>query len=84
MAVACHITATRIYLGEDDMKDRLLTVKESAEYIGRSEAAVRWLIHQNKFAKTAIVGGRRVTRESDLQAWVNAAFDDTQTGQAVA
>ncbi|PPF14484.1 AlpA family transcriptional regulator [Rathayibacter sp. AY1A7] len=53
---------------------RLLTVREAADRIGRTEASVRWLIHQGTFAKTAVVGGRRVTRESDLQAWIDAAF----------
>lgn len=53
---------------------KLLTVKEIAERLGRSEQAVRWQIHLGTIP-TAIVGGRRVAREADLEAWIDAQFE---------
>lgn len=57
------------------MADRLLSVKEVAERLGRSEAAVRWMLHEGTAPKSALVGGkRRVFRESDVEAFIEDAF----------
>ncbi len=58
------------------MADRLLTVRELAERLGRSEAAIRWQIHREAAPKSAIIAGRRVFRESDVEAWIDAAFEE--------
>lgn len=54
---------------------RLLLVPEIAERLRRSVQAVRWMIHTDTLKPTALVGGRRVMKESDLEAFIEAAFE---------
>lgn len=56
-------------------KGRLLLVPEISERIRRSDQATRWLIHTGALAPTAVVGGRRVMAEEDLEAWIDAQFE---------
>ena len=57
------------------MADRLLTVQEVAALLGRSEGALRFQLHKDVDAPpSALVMGRRVFRESDVQAWLDAKF----------
>jgi hypothetical protein len=55
------------------MAVKLLTVEDVAARLERSPAAIRWQIHRGtlKFGKVA---GRLVMRESDLDAYIDAAF----------
>jgi hypothetical protein len=55
-------------------RGRLLLVPEIAERIRRSEGATRWLIHTGALQPTAVVGGRRVMAEEDLEEWIEAQF----------
>jgi predicted DNA-binding transcriptional regulator AlpA len=55
---------------------RLLFVKEVAEMLGRSEAQVRWMVHQGTAPKSAVIAGRRCWRKSDVEAFIEAAFED--------
>jgi hypothetical protein len=56
------------------MQSRLLTVDEVAQRLGRTPAAVRWQMYKGAlpFGKVA---GRRVMREQDLEAYIDAAFE---------
>jgi excisionase family DNA binding protein len=54
----------------------LMTVDEVAEAMRRSVASVRWLIHQ-KTLKSGLVGGRRMIRRTDLEAYIAAAFEES-------
>lgn len=53
----------------------LMFVDEVAAELRRSDAAVRWMI-STKQLKAAKLGGRVVVRRSDLQAFINAAFEE--------
>ena len=53
----------------------LLTVDEVAERLRRTPTSVRHLIASNQL-KSGRVGGRRMVRESDLNAFVEAAFSE--------
>lgn len=51
------------------MPNRLLTVKEAAAYIGRTEQALQHLIHRREI--TVVRKGRRVHLDrSDLDRWI--------------
>ncbi|MFK4789877.1 helix-turn-helix domain-containing protein [Microbacterium sp. ZW T5_56] len=52
----------------------LLSVDEVAEILRRSPGSVRWLIHTEAI-KSGKVGGRRMVRRNDLQAFIDAAFE---------
>ncbi|MGF6834007.1 excisionase family DNA binding protein [Paenarthrobacter sp. TE4293] len=54
---------------------KLLTLPEVAELLRKSDAQVRWMIHQGTAPKSARIGGRRMFRESDVRDFITAAFD---------
>lgn len=58
------------------MADRLLTVKEAAERVGRSEGSFRYQLTRGTGPRSGKLAGRRLIRESDLEAWIASAFDD--------
>lgn len=53
----------------------LLTLGEAAEKLRKSQAQLRWMIHQGSAPKSALIGGRRMFRESDIEAYITSAFD---------
>lgn len=59
------------------MADKLLTITEVAEMTRLPEATLRWFRHEGtKGPKSAKLGRRVVYRESDVLAWIDAAFSD--------
>ncbi|MDU0327210.1 helix-turn-helix domain-containing protein [Microbacterium sp. KSW2-21] len=57
--------------------DKLMTVREAAVPLGTTEKGLRWMIYAGTAPKSALVGGRRrMFRESDIQAWIDAQFKD--------
>lgn len=56
------------------MGDKLITVSQLADRLGKSEASVRWMLHQGTAPRSAKIGGRVVFRESDVEAYIDAAF----------
>lgn len=54
----------------------LLTLLETADQLRKSPAQLRWMIHNGTAPKSALIGGRRMFRSSDVQDYINAAFDD--------
>lgn len=53
----------------------LLTLAEAAERLRKSQAQLRWMIHSGTAPKSALIGGRRMFRESDLEEYINQAFE---------
>jgi predicted DNA-binding transcriptional regulator AlpA len=53
----------------------LLTLGETAERLRKSEAQLRWMIHNGTAPRSAKIGGRRMFRSSDVEDYINAAFD---------
>jgi excisionase family DNA binding protein len=64
-----QLSTTRSGWGE------LLTVGATAERLGRSEPALRFMIHKGTAPRSALVGGRRMFRASDVEAYIAAAFE---------
>jgi predicted DNA-binding transcriptional regulator AlpA len=63
---------------EDDMAvviATLLTLSETAEQLRKSEAQLRWMIHAGTAPRSAKIGGRRMFRASDVEDYINAAFE---------
>lgn len=54
----------------------LFTVRETAEMLRKSEAQMRWMIHTGTAPKSALIGGRRMFRQSDIEAYIEEAFSD--------
>lgn len=53
----------------------LLTLQETAERLRKSDAQLRWMIHNGTAPKSAKIGGRRMFRESDIADYINQAFE---------
>lgn len=54
----------------------LLTLPETATLLRKSDAQLRWMIHNGTAPRSAKIGGRRMFRRADVEAWINAAFHD--------
>lgn len=54
---------------------RLLYIEEVAEMLRKSPASLRFMIHAGTAPKSAKIGGRRMFRESDVFAWIDAQFE---------
>lgn len=54
----------------------LLTVDETAARLRRTPAALRFMIHRGTAPKSALIGGRRMFRAADIDAYIANAFGD--------
>ncbi|GGI35785.1 hypothetical protein GCM10010988_05690 [Cnuibacter physcomitrellae] len=52
----------------------LLTLTETAERLRKTPQALRWMIHQGTAPRSAVIGGRRMFREADVNEFIEAAF----------
>lgn len=61
---------------ETTAKGGLLTVAETAALLRRTEPALRFMIHNGTAPKSALIGGRRMFRAADVDAYIARAFGD--------
>lgn len=54
----------------------LLTLEETAERIRRSPAALRYMMHKGTAPRSALLAGRRFFKESDVDEWIENAFQE--------
>jgi predicted DNA-binding transcriptional regulator AlpA len=54
----------------------LLTKKEVASMIRKSEAGLNWMIQNGTAPRGAKIGGRLYWREADVLAWIDAQFEE--------
>lgn len=73
--LACmHASKDTAERGEQG-EERILFVDETAERLRRSPASLRWMITEGTAPKHAKIAGRICFRESDVNAWIAAAFE---------
>lgn len=60
------------------MEDKIIFAPEVAERLGRSEAQLRWMVHKGTAPKSAMIAGRRCWRLSDVEAFIEAAFEESK------
>jgi len=58
------------------MTDRLLYLDEVAAMLRRTPGALRYMVHAGTAPKSAKISGRRMWRESDVLAWLDAQFEE--------
>lgn len=56
-------------------RDRFLRLSEVSTWTGIPENTLRWYRKERRGPQSAKLGGRVVYRESDVQAWIDAQFD---------
>ncbi len=59
--------------------DRILFIDEVAARLRRSPAQLRWMLHTGAAPKSAMIGGRRCWRESDVENFIADAFTDASS-----
>ena len=62
---------------------KLCTLDETAEKLRKSPAQLRWMIHCGRAPKSALIGGRRMFRDVDIEAFIEAAFASDTALEAV-
>lgn len=60
------------------MSTKLLTIPEVAELLGKSKRSVEWMVYAKTGPRSAKIAGRRVFRESDIEAWIDAQFEEAE------
>jgi excisionase family DNA binding protein len=53
----------------------LLTLEETAKLLRRSPSQLRWMLHAGTAPASALIGGRRMFRESDVEEYIERAFE---------
>ena len=56
------------------MAHQLLTLKEAADFLRKSEAQLRWMVHNGSAPRSAKIAGRRMFRQADLDEFIENAF----------
>ncbi|PWC05436.1 helix-turn-helix domain-containing protein [Agromyces badenianii] len=54
---------------------KLLTMKEAADRLRRSEKALAYQVHVKKGPPSALIAGRRMFDEDLLEAWIAEQFE---------
>jgi hypothetical protein len=52
----------------------LWTLSETAEVLRKTPSQLRWQIHKSTAPKSALIGGRRMFRANDVEAFIEEAF----------
>lgn len=52
----------------------LLTFEETAEMLRKTPSQLRWMVHADTAPTSAKIGGRRMFRLSDVEAYIQNAF----------
>jgi len=60
---------------EENKPSRLLTLEEAAAELRKSPAQLRWMLHNGTAPRSAKIGGRRMFRASDVESFIEAAFE---------
>lgn len=62
----------------------LMTKKEVAVYLRKTEQQMSWLRHTRKGPRSAVIGGRVMYRKRDVDAWLDEQFENDPTASATA
>lgn len=57
------------------MAVKLVTLAHCSEQLGKSEQSLRWMRYKDTGPKSALIGGRVMYRQQDIDDWINAQFE---------
>ena len=60
----------------------IMSIKETAPLVGKTEASLRWAIHNGTAPPSAVIMGRRVFRRDEVLAWIDRQFEEQNTTAA--
>jgi predicted DNA-binding transcriptional regulator AlpA len=55
---------------------QLLTMEETAEMLRKTPKQIHWMIYAGTAPKSALIGGKRMFRRSDIEAYLDNAFGE--------
>jgi len=58
----------------------LLVMSETAALLRKTTKQLEWMIYSGTAPQSAKIGGRRMFRRADVQAYIDAAFDAEPSG----
>ncbi|MFF1574123.1 helix-turn-helix transcriptional regulator [Leifsonia sp. NPDC058292] len=62
----------------------LLTLPEVAAQLRKSDAQLRWMIHVGTAPRSALIGGRRMFRQEDIESYIDSQFDGSHRSEVLA
>jgi len=71
-----HVDNDTVPVAEHRPQHQLLTFAETAAMLRKTDAQLRWMVHQNTAPPSGLIGGRRMFRLADVETHVNAAFGE--------
>lgn len=54
---------------------KLLTLPEAATQLRKTPGGLRWMVHAGTAPKSGLIGGRRMFRQADIDAYIDQAFE---------
>lgn len=56
------------------MNTKLMTKAETAEALRKTTKQLDWMLYTGTAPKSALIGGRRMFRAADVEAWIEEQF----------
>lgn len=56
------------------MNTKLMTKQETAEALRKTPKQLDWMLYAGTAPKSALIGGRRMFRAADVEAWIEEQF----------
>lgn len=56
------------------MTTKLMTKAETAEALRKTPKQLDWMLYTGTAPKSALIGGRRMFRAADVEAWISEQF----------
>lgn len=57
------------------MNTKLMTKQETAEALRKTTKQLDWMLYTGTAPKSALIGGRRMFRAADVEAWISEQFE---------
>ncbi|MEO2096344.1 MAG: helix-turn-helix domain-containing protein [Brachybacterium sp.] len=57
------------------MNTKLMTKQETAEALRKTTKQLDWMLYAGTAPKSALIGGRRMFRVADVEAWIEEQFE---------
>lgn len=54
----------------------IMSIKDTAPLVNKTEASLRWAIHNGTAPPSAVIMGRRVFRRNEVLAWIDRQFEE--------
>lgn len=56
------------------MNTKLMTKQETAEALRKTTKQLDWMLYTGTAPRSALIGGRRMFRAADVEAWIEEQF----------